>query len=152
MKNSILKLIIPVIMTGTILTGCQTQAEKVENAKEKVQDEKIDLNQAKSELKMVERDSINEYQQFKNESEVKITAYEKEIADLKVRIANEKKYDNAIMEKKLAVLEQKNKDMKKRLENYKDESKDKWSSFKNEFNHDMEELGKALRGLATKNT
>ena len=42
--------------------------------------------------------------------------------------------------------------MKKRLEDYKADSKDKWESFKTEFNHDMDELGSAFKDLTVKNT
>ena len=41
--------------------------------------------------------------------------------------------------------------MKKRLEEYKDEGQEKWTSFKSEFNHDMDELGKAFKDLTVKN-
>jgi hypothetical protein len=33
------------------------------------------------------------------------------------------------------------------LESYKDEGKEKWESFKKEFNHDMDELGKSIKDL-----
>ena len=49
------------------------------------------------------------------------------------------------------MLEQKNTELKKILSDYKDEGQDKWTSFKNEFNHDMDELGKAFKDLTVKN-
>jgi hypothetical protein len=52
----------------------------------------------------------------------------------------------------LAILEQKNSDLKKKLDGFKEESKDKWDKFKAEFNHDMEELGKAFKEFTVKNT
>ncbi len=41
--------------------------------------------------------------------------------------------------------------MKKKMENYKEEGKDKWEIFKAEFSHDMDELGKAFKDLTVKN-
>ena len=61
--------------------------------------------------------------------------------------------EKAKNEKKLAVLEQKNDNLKAKLADYKkDESKDKWTTFKKEFNHDMAELGKAFKDFTVKNT
>ena len=41
--------------------------------------------------------------------------------------------------------------MKIKLEEYKEEGEENWTSFRNEFNHDMEELGKAFEELAMNN-
>jgi DNA anti-recombination protein RmuC len=146
MKNTILTLAVAVFMAGTMLTGCQSSAKKVENAEEKVQDAKDKVVEAKQELSQALTDSI---QQFKKESEEKISANEKSIAKLKVRIAKEKKETRAKNEKKLAGLEQKNSNMKKRLDdyNYNEGGRSKWASFKSEFSYDMDELGKALKGF-----
>jgi len=42
--------------------------------------------------------------------------------------------------------------MKKKLDDYQLEGKDKWNLFKTEFSHNMEELGKAFNDLTIKNT
>ena len=55
------------------------------------------------------------------------------------------------MIRKISDLEQKNTDMKKKLDEYGMEGKDKWDAFKAEFNHDMDELGKALKDLTVDN-
>ena len=83
--------------------------------------------------------------------EEKINAYEKTIAEFKARITNEKKENIAKYEKTLAELEQKASNMKKNLEEYKEEGKDKWDAFKVKFNHDLDELGKALKNFTVKN-
>ena len=144
MKNLILILVVIIFITGTLLSGCKSSAEKVDNAKEKMLEAKDKVVEAQQELNHALQDSI---QQFKKESEEKIIAYEKSIAELKARIAKENKENKIIYEKKLADLEQRNTDLKKKLDAYKAEGKDKWMSFKNEFNHDIEELGKALKSF-----
>jgi len=83
-------------------------------------------------------------------AEEKISSYEKSIGELKARIANGTKENLAKYEKKLVELEQKTSDMKKKLEEYKEEGKDKWDAFKLKFNHDLDELGKALKGFTVK--
>jgi hypothetical protein len=83
-------------------------------------------------------------------AEEKINNYEKVIAEFKARITRETKEDLAIYEKKLAELEQKASDMKKKLVEYKEEGKEQWDSFKLKFNNDLEELGKALKNFTVK--
>ena len=80
----------------------------------------------------------------------KINSYEKSIGELKARIAKEKKGNLANYEKKLAELEHKTSELKKKLEEYKEEGKEKWDSYKLKFNHDMDELGKALKNFTDK--
>jgi hypothetical protein len=82
--------------------------------------------------------------------EEKISVYEKIIAEFKARISKEKKENIAKYEKTIAELEQKAGDMKKKLEDFKVEGKDKWDSFKLKFDHDMDELGKALKNFTVK--
>jgi uncharacterized protein YlxW (UPF0749 family) len=141
MKKTIFTIAITMLMAGTMLTSCHSSAKKVEDAQDKVADANQELNQTI-------KDSI---QQFKKESEEKISANEKSYADFKARIANEKKENKAKYEKKLAELDQKNSDMKKKLDDYKAEGKENWEKFKVEFNHDMDELGKAFKDLTVKN-
>jgi len=83
-------------------------------------------------------------------AEEKIRAYEKSISEFKARIANETKGNKAKYEKKLVKLEQKTSNLRKKLEKYKEEGIDKWDSFKLKFNHDMDELGKALKNFSIK--
>jgi hypothetical protein len=37
--------------------------------------------------------------------------------------------------------------MKKKLEDFNADGRDQWTSFKSSFNHDMDELGKAITGF-----
>lgn len=78
-------------------------------------------------------------------------ANNKSIAEFNARTSNEKKELQAEYQKKIAELEQKNSDMKKRMDEYKADSKEQWDAFKAEFNRDMDELGIALKDLTVKN-
>lgn len=140
MKKIIFTLAVTTFMAGIMLTGCQSSADKVKDAKDNVTEAKQDLNQAV-------KDSI---EQFKQESEAKISANDVSINDLKAKIATERKENKADYEKKLAALEQKNSDMKKKLAEFKDDEQTKWKTFKNEFNHDMDELGNAFKDFWVK--
>ena len=48
-------------------------------------------------------------------------------------------------------MEQKNTDMKKRMDEYKADGKEQWKKFKAEFSRDMDELGQAFKDLTVKN-
>ena len=40
--------------------------------------------------------------------------------------------------------------MKKRMDDYKADGKDKWEIFKAEFSHDMDDLGKSIKDFTAK--
>jgi hypothetical protein len=41
--------------------------------------------------------------------------------------------------------------MRKRLSDFNDENQKSWESFKTEFNHDMEKIGKAFKDITVNN-
>lgn len=139
------------LIAATIITSCQSSASKVETAQDKVQDAKDKLITAKSDLIIAQQDFNVEYQKLKKESDEKILAHEKSIAEFKARIATEKKEVQEKFAMEIALLEKKNSDLKKKLDGFKEEGKDKWEKFKVEFSHDMDELGKAFKDLTVKN-
>ena len=144
MKKKIYTLAISMFVVGAIFTSCKTPAEKVEKSEEKVEKAQEDLDQAK-----IEYDE--QYNQFMQESNEKITANDKLIADLKIYSKNKKKETKIKYDKTIADLEAKNQAMKEKIRNHKEEGNDKWESFKNEFNHDMDELGKSINDLGKDN-
>ncbi len=151
MKNSILYMTSIFLLTATILISCQSSDKKVKNAEDDVQEAKKELADSKMDLYEVRLDTISNYEQFKIEAEKLIVAQEKNIADLKAKITKEKKGVKQDYEKTLVALENKNNELKKKLTDFKDDGKDNWISFKSEFNHDMDELGKAFKGLTINN-
>ena len=56
------------------------------------------------------------------------------------------KYNQEVVE-----LEQKNRDLKKQLEEYKDEGESKWQEFKTTFSREMDAVGKTMKDLFTNN-
>jgi DNA mismatch repair ATPase MutS len=151
MKNSILYITSILLLSVTMLLGCQSRAKKVKNAEEVVQEEKTDLADSKRDLYEIRLDTISNYEQFKIEAEKLIIAQEKNIAEFKARLVSEKKEINADYNKKLVELEKKNKELKKKLADYKDDGQDKWNGFKKEFNHDINKLGNAFKDLTVEN-
>jgi polyhydroxyalkanoate synthesis regulator phasin len=145
MKNKLFNLAAIVFVSGILLTGCNIKGKNsvksqdmVEAAKENVAEANLALNSA--------------IEQFKEESAEAIEKNEDRIANLKIEIANENEENKVAMEEKLAELEQKNKELKEKLADYKNDGSEKWDAFKVEFNHDINELGKAFSDLTIKNT
>ena len=80
-----------------------------------------------------------------------ITANEQLIADLKLYSKNKKAEVKAEYDKSINDLETQNEVLKARVEAQKEANDEKWESFKTEFKHDMNELGKSLRDLGKDN-
>ena len=73
------------------------------------------------------------------------------IADFNLRVANEKNKVTVDYQNKIAELEQKNSDMKKRMDDYKADGKEQWETFKTEFSRDMDNLRQAFKDLTITN-
>ena len=144
MKKSVLILAAAAFITGTAITSCKSPEEKVENAQDKVIEANKNLDQANEDY-LVDMDN------YRKEEAARIAANDQTIAEYKAKIDQEKKETRAENQRKLAELEQKNIDMKRKLDDYKPDGKEKWQSFKTEFNHDMDGLGDAFRNLTVKN-
>ena len=80
-------------------------------------------------------------------AEERISSYEKTIGELKAKIAQETKENIAKYEKTLTDLEQKASEIKKKVYEYKEGRKDNWDAYHHKFNHDLDDLGKALKNL-----
>lgn len=144
MKKTILMLTASLLITGGIVTGCNTPAEKVEKAQQEV-------DEANNKLDKVTDEYQADIAKYRLEATERIAANEKSIAEFNARIDDQKKVAKADYTIKIAELEKKNTDMKKKMDDYKEDGKDKWEKFKLEFNHDLEELGKAFKDLTVKN-
>ncbi|MES2727216.1 MAG: hypothetical protein V4643_08955 [Bacteroidota bacterium] len=144
MKKSLIAILTIGYVAGSIMFGCNSPAKKVENAKEELKDAKQELNQARE-------DSITDYENFKIESEQKINNNKVLIEEYKTRMITDKKSIKAKDQKIIDDLEQKNLEMRKKIWEYKGD-KDNWEAFKTEFNHDMDQLGNAIKSFTVKNT
>ena len=94
-----------------------------------------------------QKDSI---QQYKNETNKKIVNNEKIISDIKMQIAKAEKTSKTEYEKVTAGLEKKNREMKKKLNEFDEKGKEKWQVFKRDFNRDLDDLNKSIDALIEK--
>jgi hypothetical protein len=167
MKKSIFMFATATILTAAIaLTACDSPEKKVENAQakvdnaqEKVADAKDKVADAKDNLTETQKMANAEaekvanaaaWKAYKVESEVKIKANDTRIAELKAGMKKAGKSVTALYKENVVILEKKNAAMKARISDY-DKSQSNWESFKTEFNHDMDELGTALKDFTVNN-
>ncbi len=152
MKQSILKIVLFVFMVATISTSyghnLDNKSVKANENNEDTANEKVD---AKLDLKEAQKDSISEFKKFRKESELKIKSIDNSIGDLKVKFYKSKIKDKEAYQDNLNLLEQKNDELKKKLADYNANVQNTWTAFKLEFNHDLVELGKAMKEFTAKN-
>jgi hypothetical protein len=123
--------------------ACTSNAEKIENAKDKVAEAQEDLQEAIA-------DSVADYNKFREETDLRIRENEKSIAEYRLRISKEKAEARADYEKRIAALETRNSDMRRRLDAFKQDGRRNWQEFKTEFNKDMDELGASIKDIFRK--
>jgi len=71
MKNTWITYSIAVLLTGSMIIGCEPSSSRVEDAREDMKDATTDLKEAKKELVMALNDSV---QQYRKDSQEKIPA------------------------------------------------------------------------------
>ncbi|MCW3103798.1 MAG: hypothetical protein JWO09_2238 [Bacteroidetes bacterium] len=132
-------IVVAAIAGMAVMSSCQTKEQKLENAQENVVDANQDLRQAQNE--------------FREESENNLRENDMTIETYRANAKNEKEEMRAQYERRADSLEQRNKELRAKLDAYKDDSNDntKWESFKREFNHDMDEMKNSLKDVGKNN-
>ena len=131
------------LFAGSVFNGCDNKQKNVEDAKDNV-------TEAKQELKDAQAQYENEWKQFKSDVELKINANEKRIAEFKAGIKTASGKFRAKYEKEIVVLEQKNTDLRKKLNEYKFDGKDNWEVFKDDFNREVNDIMVGLNDIFSK--
>ena len=137
MKTRILTAVLTTVMAFAGLTAIGQEDKKAKEARK-------DESKAKA-------DSAADFQAFKKDAEVKINENNKKIAVLKAKKASDNKETNEKYNKKVAALQVKNTELKDKIDRCDETKTSMWTSFKKEFNHDMEELGKAFKDIGVDN-
>ncbi len=144
MKKLIFTLSLTLLFTVASFTSCNTAAEKLDKAEEKAIKAKDDFNIAKEEY-------LADIENFKKETAAKIDSNKQKIAEFNVKIEYAKKDVKTYSLQQIVILEQKNSELKIKMDEYKADGKDNWESFKTAFNKDMNDLGEAFKNFTVKN-
>lgn len=142
MKKSILTLAVATLFASALLTSCSSPSEKVVQAQNNVDDANKNLDNANKEY-------LADIESYRKVAADKIAANEKSIVEFRTRKDIKKLEARIEYTKKLDELEKKNTDLKKSLDDYKADGKDKWDTFKAEFSKNMDGIGNAFKELTT---
>lgn len=152
MKKTIITLAAAMLLAVSAFVSCKSPAQKEDAARNEVQDAQQNLDEAKTDADAESQKvaTTEEWLVFKSDAELKIKSNEDRIAVLTVKMNRPGEILDPLYKKRIQTLEQQNRDLKTRLVVYEKEQSD-WSTFKREFNHDMDELGNALKDLTVDN-
>ena len=145
MKTNLIGIITLITLTVTIFVSCESHEQKADDAFESFKENKMmsadgmTLEKATVEKKS---DNTDEWSVFKLETEKKIIVNEKLIKN--IRSSSE---SNAGLLKKATSIEKENNDIRKQMEEYKEEEKLKWENFKSTMNHDVNKINIQLKDL-----
>ncbi|SHG21772.1 hypothetical protein SAMN05444372_103224 [Flavobacterium micromati] len=152
MKKSFLKFASVALLATTFITSCQDSTKKEAEARENVDEAKTDLDEAKTELANARKTATEqEWQSFKESTNATVEQNEKRIIDLKMQMKRTGKSMDEQYAKKINDLEQKNREIKEKVNTYKNEASDDWETFKKEYNRDMDDLGRSLKNFTVDN-
>lgn len=124
----------------SVMTGCTNSADQVEDAE-------ANVTKAENDLAVANQEYLAEVEAYREESAMRIAANQKSIDEFNMRIANEKKDVRSDYKQKIAMINEKNTDLKRRLDQYKAEGKEQWVTFKSEMNREMDDLGQSINDL-----
>jgi len=150
MKKEILILTLSLFTVGVCFTGCDSSEKRIDEEQKEMEkaEEEADREAAEEEAK---KQLEEDMRIFRMEAEEQMAVLDKQIEDLRKEIAADKSKMKAERQKKLEELEEEKKTLRTRMDNFKENTREKWDAFTREFNHDMEELGQALKDLGTNN-
>jgi predicted RNase H-like nuclease (RuvC/YqgF family) len=152
MKKSIFALAGIMVVAGTILTSCKPKTAEEQESEEKVEVARENLWDAKDSLNVARQKATDEeWKAFKRSGDSTIIANNLKIAALKLKIRNTGNNIDSTYQKSVYVMEERNKNLKLKMDAYKNDVSSDWQSFKREFKHDTDEIGQALKDLTVNN-
>lgn len=137
----IITLVTIVAMTSTMAFGQQNK---------QAAEARRDISKARIELRQAKTDSAADYQKFKKEAELKIAENQKDITALKARKSHDSNEIKMKYNKEVGELEKENNDLRSKVASADFTETSKWTAFKHDFNHGMDELGHSIKDLTTR--
>ena len=142
MNKGILTLTLTLVM-GTF--GFNATAQENKKAKEA----RKEIKEGEKDLKKAEKDSIADFREFKKDALAKIRENQIEIVDLKIDKSIRTEVIKAEYDKKIVALEDKNTELKNRMEGCSYNDITTWEAFKTSFGKDLSELQLNIKNATT---
>lgn len=136
------------LLIAVVLTACSTKSKEAE----KVDQAAMEVQAAKEKLEESNKKYAEEVSNYRVRMQMNINDNKLLILKLKEEKSVGRKEAVDVRNAQIDALEKQNEQMEARMSRFKDvENKDQWLEFKDEFDHDMDELGKAFKGLTVNN-
>ena len=150
-KMYLLRPVIIIVSFFMAFAACQSGDQKEQNAVNDVADAEQNLKEVAKENNEEKKETAtaDEWKKFKAETDAVITANEVRMKELSDQMKLKGKKLDDLYARKIDTLQMKNKELKNRLESY--DMKSDWKKFQDEFNRDMDELGKTLKDFTVNN-
>lgn len=145
MKKLFLSIAMITFIAGTVTFG-QEPVKQADKSLEPIKAEKSMVIVPEQELVVTQTDSVADYTDLTKTAELRFTENEKSIANLKLNNTEKDAMKNSARSKEIALMEQKNINLRKELVSYKVDGKSEWKTFKKQFNSDMDKLTADLKG------
>ncbi len=145
MKKNVLKWIVTGALMFAVAISFAQGPKKVTKANPDSVVTEEDVHQARV-------DSASDYRRFKAAAELKISENEKSIGLLRTKRSPFTQEAKERYDKNIVMLQEKNVALKNRIDVSGQTTTDHWSSFKKEFSHDLQELGRAIKTVASDHT
>jgi chromosome segregation ATPase len=144
MKKTFFILSMAMLMAGTIFTACQTPAQKEAALQEKADEEKAAIEATREDI------NSKEWVTLKSSAQERINNNEARIAEIREKLKTSGKTMDALRTKRIETLEQRNRDIRSRIDSY-DRNPSDWETFKAEFNRELDELSKSVDEFVNEN-
>jgi phosphoenolpyruvate-protein kinase (PTS system EI component) len=146
-KNMLKRLAVAGITNSSDLTKCEILEKELNEAKGRFKLAKKDVKDANQKLSQALEEVFNKMENRK-----------KDIKETHSNLVNDPESTSAFnfeniksgYDEAMVALDLRKNKIKKKIEEYNVEGTEKWDSFKHKLNHDLEELGVALKGFVTK--
>ncbi len=148
MKKSVYLFSAITLFSGILLYSCDTTPK--DGTTDNNMKDTVIIEQNNTEVVTVLVATTEEWTAFKKEAEEKIAANERRIEELKVKLKKPGKLLDKMYEDRIEKLRDRNKELRSKIVTYETTQTD-WEKFKEEFNHDVSELGEAINDVFTDN-
>ncbi|HEX2548413.1 MAG TPA: peptidase M23 [Gammaproteobacteria bacterium] len=132
-------------MSSVLFTSCQqSNSQKLERSQEKVSDAQQDLNKANNDYMM-------DVENYKRDLRARIDENDRKIDQLQTEKKYQKGETKEAYKARIDNLKDRNRELRKRLDDYQPDNKESWEQFKREFNHDMDEFANSFKDIGRNN-
>jgi gas vesicle protein len=154
MKSIVFSLAFTVFMLGAPISGYdQSQPNNANNQANNTQPADVTIYIIPRETGVLDNKQVTDsIDQFKTESNARLSKLDKDIAELKDKIARGTNATKQEYKIALADMEKQSAELKVKISAFKEKSSVKWHEFKTDFNKDMDKLKNAISDLGKKNS